>query len=146
MVEEIIVIPEKCKGCKLCVPACPFGAIEIVNKLAIINDKCTLCGACVGACKFEAINITVKREAPKIDLSLYKGIWVFAQQSEGIIDPVSYELIGKANELAQTLDEEVCAILLGHKNIEMTMKYSHLSPEHKKIAVNLSIDFVDRNC
>jgi integrase len=27
--------------------------------------------------------------------------------------------------------------LLGHKSIEMTMRYSHLSPEHKKNAVNL---------
>jgi hypothetical protein len=27
--------------------------------------------------------------------------------------------------------------LLGHKSIEMTMRYSHLSPSHKKRAVNL---------
>ena len=27
--------------------------------------------------------------------------------------------------------------LLGHKTIQMTMRYSHPSPEHKKRAVNL---------
>lgn len=118
MVEGILVTPEKCKGCKLCIPACPFGAIVMVGKLAVINDSCTLCGACVGACKFNAINITVKREGPKIDLSLYKGIWIFAQQNDGIIDPVSFELLGKARELAKTLNERVCAILLGHNNIK----------------------------
>ena len=31
--------------------------------------------------------------------------------------------------------------LLGHKNITMTMRYAHLSQEHKKRAVNLLMDF-----
>ena len=26
--------------------------------------------------------------------------------------------------------------LMGHKSIEMTLRYSHLAPEHKKVAVN----------
>ena len=27
--------------------------------------------------------------------------------------------------------------LLGHKSIEMTMRYTHLSPDHKKTAINV---------
>ncbi len=30
--------------------------------------------------------------------------------------------------------------LLGHKTIEMTMRYAHLSPDHLKKTVNLLID------
>ena len=47
----------------------------------------------------------------------YKGVFVFIQQVDGIISPVSFELLGKAHELAQKLDTDVTALLLGH-NIE----------------------------
>lgn len=117
MPEGIQVIASKCKGCKLCVPACPFGAIDIVGKLAVINDNCVLCGACVGPCKFNAIVIEQKKEEPKKDLSLYKGIWVFAEQHEGKVQSVALELIAEAMKLAKTLKEEVCAVLLGGENV-----------------------------
>ncbi len=116
--EGIRVIAEQCKGCKLCVPACPFGAIEMHGKLAVINDNCTLCGACVGTCKFKAIEITVTKTAPKKDLSAYKGVWVFAEQHHGEIDPVAYELLGEARKLGADLKEEVAAVLLGNENIK----------------------------
>jgi len=113
MVEGIRVIPEKCKGCKLCIPACPFGAIEIINKVAVITDKCVLCGACVGACKFNAIIIEKKEESPKKDLSGYKGIWVFAEQHNGELQTVSMELIAEGKKLAKDINCDVTAILLG---------------------------------
>ena len=51
----VLISKEKCKGCSLCVKACPFAAIDMVEKKAVINDKCTMCGTCVEACKFGAI-------------------------------------------------------------------------------------------
>ncbi len=118
MVEGIKIIAEKCKGCKLCVPACPFGAIEIIDKQAIITDKCVLCGACVGACKFNAIVIERKEEAPKQDLSAYKGIWVFAEQHEGHVQSVALELIAEGRKLAADLKEDVAAVLLGSGDLK----------------------------
>jgi electron transfer flavoprotein alpha subunit len=43
----------------------------------------------------------------------YKGLMVFAEQREGKIHPVSYELLGKGTEIAQQLGIEVSAVLLG---------------------------------
>lgn len=42
-----------------------------------------------------------------------KGIWVFAEQTNGIQNSCTYELLGKALELKETLQEEITAILLG---------------------------------
>jgi len=47
----------------------------------------------------------------------YKGVYVFVQQVDSQISGVSYELLGKARELADTLNTEVGAILLG-SNVE----------------------------
>jgi electron transfer flavoprotein alpha subunit len=45
----------------------------------------------------------------------YKGVFTFAEQVDGVLTNVSYELIGKARDLAKDLDEDVTAVLLGEK-------------------------------
>lgn len=42
-----------------------------------------------------------------------KNVYVFAEQRDGNIQKVAYELVGKARELADTLDEKVYAVLVG---------------------------------
>lgn len=112
--EPIIVIAEKCVGCKLCIKACPFGAIEVKDKLAVIDlAKCTLCGACVEACKFQAIELR-KTTAPAKDLSGYNNVWIFAEQSEGKVQSITYELLGEGRKLADQLKMRLAAVLLGH--------------------------------
>ncbi len=113
---QIQIIIEKCTGCTLCVKACPFDAIRMVDKKAVIDlNKCTLCNACVPNCKFKAILLETPQEvaAAKQDLKGYKGVWVFAEQKKGKVQPVVYELLGKARELAASLGTEVAAVLLG---------------------------------
>ncbi|HOD18378.1 MAG TPA: electron transfer flavoprotein subunit alpha [Candidatus Cloacimonadota bacterium] len=109
----IEVLSEKCVGCGLCIKACAYDAIRVTDKLAEINiDKCVLCGACVQACPFEAI--LLRRKAVEgIDKTAYKGIWVYAEQRDGIIAPVVYELLGKGRELADDLQNELSAVLFG---------------------------------
>ena len=45
----------------------------------------------------------------------YKGVFVFVEQRKGVIQNVSLELIGKARDLAEALNDKVYAILVGSK-------------------------------
>ncbi|MFZ2604091.1 MAG: electron transfer flavoprotein subunit alpha [Candidatus Omnitrophota bacterium] len=113
----IQIIIEKCTGCTVCVKACPFDAIRIINKKALIDlNKCTLCGACVSSCKFKAILLEKSSviSCAQPDIKDYKGIWVFIEQKNGKIQSVSYELLGKAQELAKKLDCDVSGVLIGN--------------------------------
>ena len=103
---------DKCVGCTLCVKLCPFGALSMHEKKAIVKvEICTLCGACVEACKFNAI--TLKREETAKADSDASGVWVFCEQKRGIVQSVSYELLGKGRELANKLKSPLCGVLLG---------------------------------
>ncbi|MCR4922403.1 MAG: electron transfer flavoprotein subunit alpha/FixB family protein [Lachnospiraceae bacterium] len=48
-----------------------------------------------------------------MNLEEYKGVFVFAQQVDNVISGISYELLGKAKELAKPLNTEVTAVLIG---------------------------------
>ncbi|MDO4552477.1 MAG: FAD-binding protein [Bacillota bacterium] len=116
----IQVIKEKCKGCRLCVKACPFEAIDMDGKLAVINEKCTACNQCIAACKFGAI-IKTEEDGP-VDLSAYKNVWVFAEQRDGKLMNVALELIGEGYRLSREIggDTKVCAVLIGDQIDHLT--------------------------
>ena len=44
----------------------------------------------------------------------YKDVYVFAQQVDNEISPIAFELLGKAQDLANDLNEKVVAVLIGH--------------------------------
>jgi electron transfer flavoprotein alpha subunit len=49
-----------------------------------------------------------------MNLEEYKGIYVFIEQREGVIQNVALELLGQARKLADELNDKVYAMLLGH--------------------------------
>ena len=48
-----------------------------------------------------------------MNLAEYKGVFVFAQQVDGVLSGIAFELLGKAKDLAKDLDTDVTAVLIG---------------------------------
>lgn len=112
---SIRILEEKCIGCGVCLPACPFGAISVEDEKARIDPaKCNLCGACVTSCGFAAVEL-LREEKETVDKSEYQGVWVFAEQKEGKIAAVTWELLGEGRKLADRLGSPLSAVLLGRQ-------------------------------
>ena len=66
----------------------------------------------------EEFTVEAAKEAvkPVVDLSAYRGIWVFVEQRNGRAMPVSWQLLGQAVRLARELEDgtPVGAVVLGH--------------------------------
>lgn len=92
---------------------CPFGAMEEVEGKLQINSGCKMCKLCVRKGPEGAFEY-VEEEKPSIDKSLWKGIAVYVDHVDGEIHPVTYELIGKAKELAAKVNHPVYALMLGN--------------------------------
>lgn len=131
MSNSIQVLTDKCVGCKMCVNACPFGAIAMTDRpehpkkqqLAVIDlNKCTYCGSCVEACKFKAIEL--KKDAPQAGVNKddYRGVWVYAEQRHGEIASVVYELLNEGRRLADKLGVPLSAVLIGSDIKEKTQE------------------------
>ena len=105
---------------------CPFNAIEYKDGKLDINAACKTCRMCVRKGPAGAITWEEEAEAkPKINKDEWKGIAVFMElMHEDGIHPVSFELIGKAKELAAVINHPVYAIFIG--NHEQVEKYSDL--------------------
>ncbi|MFW3147301.1 MAG: FAD-binding protein [Thermoplasmatota archaeon] len=107
-----VINREKCLGCTACVKGCPFNAISMKDGKAVIGPECTLCGACVKHCRFDAIEFERPR-GKEVDLSSYKGVWVYCETRSDRLMHSALELLSKARELADELGEDVGAMVFG---------------------------------
>jgi len=115
------IIPKKCIGCELCLAECPVDAIVMESGVARIDaEKCIGCGKCFDVCPAGAVifekprrkRAAAKKAGPSGD---YQGVAVFIEVQKGRGADVSWELIGKARELAGKLGTKVSGFLLGNK-------------------------------
>jgi ferredoxin len=59
--------PDRCQGCKLCVPMCQFGALRYspsLKRVLVDSTKCFGCGLCRHACNFDALQLAPREEVP----------------------------------------------------------------------------------
>jgi len=115
---------DKCTGCGACTAVCSFGLLTVVDDKVELAEGCTLCGACRDACPVEAITIEETREAEAADAG-YRGVWVYAEQRNGQIKNVAYELLAKGRELADMLKTELVAVCLGHEIKDVKSLIAH---------------------
>ncbi len=117
---SVVIHEEKCKGCELCVAACPYSVIIVQEKKAVLGDGCTICGACIDSCEFEAITFEGSQERICMDVAPFKGIYVFIEHDNQTASKVSLELLGKARGLVDEFSRQgknqlVTAILIGYE-------------------------------
>jgi electron transfer flavoprotein alpha subunit len=100
----------RCIGCVKCVKACPGNALEIFYTAEELELLAALAGQ--GNLAEEAADDDEKERRER--LAAYRGVWVFIEQTEGEAARVSWELLGKGAELAESLGVELSAVVLGH--------------------------------
>ena len=116
-----------CDLCEKCLQKCPFGALSVESNAIVINEKCRMCGVCVKICPQRALTFEQKPLKSVEEKSSWKDILVYAEQEDGQIHPVTYELIGEARRLAGKVGYKVCAVIIGGegtvKNAEKLLSY-----------------------
>lgn len=112
---RIVIREELCTGCGQCVDSCPHSAIEMQGEKALITDYCDFCKICMSLCPEGAIVEVAEAgdERTGVDLSGYSGVWVFAEQREGLVASVAYELLGAGRALADVRKTSLSAVLFG---------------------------------
>ena len=111
---KLVVNNEKIDNKGEAIKLCPFGAMDIVNDNIEINASCKMCRLCVRKGPEGAFEYVEGEKKPSVDKSLWKGVGVYVDHVEGDIHPVTFELIGKARELAAKVNQEVYCVFVGH--------------------------------
>ncbi len=94
------------------VKICPFAAISYSDGKLDISAACKMCKMCVRKGPKGVIEF-VEEEKQGIDKSLWRGVCVYVDHIGGKIHRVTYELIGKAKELAKVTGHPVYALMMG---------------------------------
>ena len=114
-----LVTPEKAQAL---IELCPFNAISYENGTLDISSGCKMCKMCVR--KGQGL-VDFVEEVTEIDKSLWKGICVYADCTGGNIHRVTFELCGKAKELAAVTGHPVYTLVIGHNVGDCAKKLLH---------------------
>ncbi len=105
------------------VKICPFDAISYESGSLEISSACKMCKLCVK--KGDGIIDFVEDEVKGVDKSLWRGVAVYADCTDGKLHRVTLELCGKARELAAVTGHPVYAVLIGHKVSDSAERLLH---------------------
>ena len=122
---NLIFSDERCNLCGACITACPFGALEIESGRLIAGAGCKLCKICIKQCSQGAITLT-ESSVTSVDKEAWRGILVYVEHLEGVIHPITLELLGKAKKLAERIAHPVYALWIGAElsnHADVLLKY-----------------------
>ena len=121
---KIIVHQDKIKDREAVVKVCPFDALEFeANDELILNAGCKMCKICVR--RFPDIFEYVEDELTEINKDDWRGITVYIDHIEGDIHPVSFELIGKARQMADKIGHPVQCLIMGDNISDIAEEVLH---------------------
>lgn len=108
----IKIISDKCNGCQLCIPSCPYGAIGMVGDKAILYESCVHCGICIDSCPVAAI-VEVSESGGILEKAARysNNILVIGEAADNKITKLSREILSKAREFADIISANVLLII-----------------------------------
>jgi electron transfer flavoprotein alpha subunit len=125
---KLVIHQDKIDNIKEFINICPFGALEEVDGKVQMNSACKMCKLCIKKGPKGAVEF-VEDEVKKIDKTLWKGITVYVDHTEGEIHPVTFELLGKASELAKKTNQPVYALFMGSNITDKSRELLHYSAD-----------------
>ncbi|MGD8254090.1 MAG: electron transfer flavoprotein subunit alpha [Syntrophobacterales bacterium] len=137
---KAIIDEEKCVACEECIEVCPVEAIEVRDEMAQVDDTCNLCGLCVDACEYEAISMPEVEAVQTDDIESYQGVWVVAEHHHGKVHSVSFELLSVGRDLADKLEVELAAVLMGDQLQEVAKQLIGYGADRVYLAEDPALD------
>ncbi len=121
---KIVVHQNKIEDREAVVAICPFKALEFDSKDELfLNAACKMCKICVK--RFPEIFEYVEDKLPSVNKDDWKGVTVYIDHIEGDIHPVSFELIGKAREMADKVGHPVQCLIMGDNITKIAEEVLH---------------------
>ena len=154
---RLVVHQDKIEDVNSVIKICPFGAMEIVNGKVEINASCRMCKVCVRKGPKGAFEFVEDENKVLINKDEWNGIAVYVDHVNGEIHPVTLELIGKARELADKINQKVYCLFMGngikdkagellHYGVDEVIVYDYKELENFRIEPYTAVfyDFINK--
>ena len=135
---------------------CPFGAISCRDGKVELDSGCRMCRLCVKKGPGGAVEYMETQE-PGINKDEWRAVAVYVEYNGKAVHPVTFELIGKARELAAVTGHPVYALFMGYQvgekaeellayGVDQVFVYDRKELEHFSVLTyaNVFADFITR--
>ncbi len=121
---KLIIHQDKITSIDQFIGLCPFKALENNCGIVEVNGACKMCKLCIKNGPTGAAEL-VEEKPEVIDKSAWNGIAVYVDHMDGNIHPVTFELLGKAREMADKINHRVYGVFMGHEINEKASELLH---------------------
>ena len=143
-------------GIRQLIDICPFGAISCRDGKVEIDSGCRMCRLCVKKGPGGAVEYMETQE-PGINKDEWRAVAVYVEYNGKAVHPVTFELIGKARDLAAVTGHPVYALFMGYQvgekaeellayGVDQVFVYDRKELEHFSVLTytNVFADFITR--